>query len=207
MLDCPPPGPGEGKAFGALPRRRLTARHPLPQTAREGGYTARATVRSRGSGARWAAPSGLVNLAHLPQNCWGRLDVGQVRGGASIGFGLRPPAPPSPTLPHKLRGGGRTAPHATGSFARDRILPLSRDSGGGGPVGRSKMHIDESRSWRRHRRMPVRIRSKSLGPSEYLPQQFWGRSRGDEREGAPRVAPESDSCSKSLPYSQLPYQP
>src|SRR5687768_9510887 len=33
--------------------------------------------------------------------------------------------PPSPTLPHKLRGGGRTAESPS---QRDRILPLSRRS-------------------------------------------------------------------------------
>jgi hypothetical protein len=52
--------------------------------------------------------------------------------GSTTGVGLRPRAPPSPALPHKLHGEGERE----NSVAQDRILPLSRDSGGGGPCGR-----------------------------------------------------------------------
>jgi hypothetical protein len=82
---------------------------------------------------------------------WGRMF------GASKDSTLRPPAPPSPALPHKLRGGGRTA---TASTWRGRILPSPRGTSGEGPLsGASSMHV---------------AAPQSIG-NPNLPQQFWGR--------------------------------
>jgi|GEM_PF-3878809 len=113
---------------------------PPPANGAGGGIHDTGSGVLRPGSARAAdAPTGLVNLAHLPQNCWGRL----VR---PKGYQARPN---SPLSARNERGGA-----------------------GGGPLSDA-----------------VRCSSSNPGPSEYLPQRFWGRSRGDERVGAPADAP------------------
>ena len=70
---------------------------------------------------------GLVNLAHpLPQTAWERVYTPGSAGRRSLAVGG---APPSPTLPHKPRGGGRWHGRAP---SRREVLPLPPRSGGGG---------------------------------------------------------------------------
>jgi hypothetical protein len=112
--------------------------------------------------------SPLENRKVRLRGLWGRVS------GDSNGIALRPQAPPSPTLPRKLRGGGRTAEAVSGAI---EFSPFSRAAGErgrgrGGLSDASSMHVAEP---------------GSIG-NPNLPQQFWGRwARFTSPEGAPRT--------------------
>src|SRR5688500_3224225 len=58
---------------------------------------------------------------------------------ASVGAARDGGPPPSPALPHKLRGGGRTAETRRSGIEFSPLPRSGGGAGGGGPVGRSSL--------------------------------------------------------------------
>jgi hypothetical protein len=120
--------------------------------------------------------------------------------------------PPSPALPHKLRGGGRTAGRLLGGgrLRRDprrplrslRLAPPKTAGGGGRPAASGARSnsppLPRSGGGGRGEGAPSgAVRSRCARARAEAPRSFrhphlprhWGRSRGDERVGAPRRTP------------------
>jgi hypothetical protein len=146
------------------PARRLS---PLPLAGE--GAALRPRVRAPAGASRMPAraqPSAAEAPAHREIAARRRAAV-CVRG-----------RPPSPTLPRKQRGGGRTAPQPETGATFIPSPACGRGCGsqaaGEGPRGRQ----------RAARRRAVIRRHPNL------PQQFWGRCEPGRAEGAPRLAPD-----------------
>jgi hypothetical protein len=180
---CPSPGPspfvphGEGRIrsrFGwlrergprpagagrCLPQRGFPRR--IPRSSRKGGIRSRCDrKRVRAAG----APSGLAPLAHLPQNCWGRLGG----DGSKLDEMDRATSEAAPLSPSR-RGEFDPAPDSLSSASPSPAQFAGR-AGVGGARGRSSTQFEAPHS----------------GGNPNLPQQFWGRCEPERAEGAPRT--------------------
>jgi hypothetical protein len=141
---APPPARGAGGRTGKFADRWILydrRRRGKPFRPKRAGFRIR---RNGGRGGKLAdgwerferlparrrgAPSGLALLAHLPQNCWGRLGGGCPRSGSEdwARDGGCPPPQPSPA-----NCAGRVT-RPTGFPERDRILPSPEERGERGP--------------------------------------------------------------------------